>query len=98
MNFILSDTQARKLEELVFKIRMGTATKRDIDRYQFLVRRTNYNIDRDFRNYLAHHGHYDVNGFLADYRNKKNAEFVDGLVKIGLGILAAYALYKLSKK
>ena len=98
MTFILSGSQARELQELVFKIRSGTVTNKDIDRFQYLVRRTNYNIDKEFHDFLIAYGYIDVKTFLDDYHNQKNKEFIDGLVKIGLGILAAYALSQLFKE
>lgn len=95
MTFILDDKQARELELLIHKIRIGTVTKREIDRFQFLVRRVNYNIDKEFHDFLLSHGYVDVKNFLDDYHNDRNQEFIEGLVMIGLGVLAGYAIYRL---
>ena len=98
MNFILSDNQVKELETLIFKIRTNSIRSGEIDRFQYLVRKVNYKIDIEFQQFLLTHGYIDIKHFVDDYNNKKNKEFIEGLIKIGLGILAAYALYRLLKE
>lgn len=88
--------QLEEMEMLVYKIRAGMVTPHDVDRFQWLARKA-YPVEREFNDFLRWHGYVDMKAFLDDYHNKKNKDFIDGLVKIGLGILAAYGVRRLVK-
>ena len=86
------------LSELVAKIRNQLAHSSELEQFFSLIKKSgDYNQDQ-LIGYLNQIGFNSEQEFIEHLNKKRNQEFLEGLVQIGIAILFIYALAKLSKK
>lgn len=86
-----------RLNFLISKIKVRTATLVEMQEFLSLIEKSGQNNFLELQNYLNAAGYSNIEEFKQHLNQKQTEVLIDGLVKIGLAILLGYALLQMAK-
>ncbi|MCK4521282.1 MAG: hypothetical protein KAU20_01820 [Nanoarchaeota archaeon] len=94
----LSINEILKLNQLITNIRSRMVSSTHLSEFVNLINKSGIENQDELTRYINRAGFNSVEEFNQQYNTIKNQEFWDGLIKIGLAILFAYALSEIFKR
>jgi len=94
----LPDEEFLRLYQLIEKARKGEASSKELEEIIELIEKSGARTRYDIEQFISQAGFTSLEELHRHIKEKKSQEFIETLVAIGLGILAAYAIIKMFEK